>query len=166
MTPLDFVSYPYSHSLLALALWAAAFGGVYFWRRRDAFGAWVLAGVVLSHWLLDFATHGPEMPLVPGGPRFGLGLWRSVPATVTIELLMFGAGLAVYLRATRALDAVGRWGLVGLSALMVVFYFAAVFGPPPPSVALLQWSALAGAVLLMAFAGWVDRHRASRTGES
>ncbi|MEO8502792.1 MAG: hypothetical protein ABI609_02750 [Acidobacteriota bacterium] len=166
MTPLDFISYPYSHSLLALALWAAGFGGIYFWRRRDALGAGVLAGAVLSHWLLDFATHGPDMPLVPGGARYGLGLWRSVPATVTIELLMFAAGLAVYLRATKALDGVGRWGLIGLVTLMVVFYFGAAFGPPPPSIALIQWSALAGAALLIAFAGWVDRHRARRVGES
>src|SRR5882672_8273044 len=34
MTPLNFVSYPYSHSLLALCVWGAAFGAAYLVIRR------------------------------------------------------------------------------------------------------------------------------------
>jgi hypothetical protein len=48
MTPFDFVSYPCSHSLEALVLWAAAAGAVYWWIRRSS-AALVIALVVLSH---------------------------------------------------------------------------------------------------------------------
>jgi hypothetical protein len=34
VTPLNFVSYPYSHSLVALGVWGAAFGAAYLVIRR------------------------------------------------------------------------------------------------------------------------------------
>ena len=43
------------------------------------------AALVLSHWVLDFASHRPDMPLWPGGPKVGLGLWYSLPATLVVE---------------------------------------------------------------------------------
>ena len=70
----------------------------------------VLAVLVVSHWVLDWVTHAPDMPLYPGGPKEGLALWNSVPATMLVETLMFAAGLYVYTRTTRAKDAIGRWG--------------------------------------------------------
>src|SRR5262245_10197477 len=65
----------FSHSLATDIVWAALFGGIYFFYRRNLPGAYILFGVVLSHWLLDFASHPPDMPLAPGLDRyFGLGL--------------------------------------------------------------------------------------------
>src|SRR5881392_3878826 len=78
MTPLDFVSYPYSHSLAALLVWGIAIGAVY---RAVAGGrrtVWVLGTLVVSHWLLDYVTHRPDMPLYPGSAKYGLELWRSI----------------------------------------------------------------------------------------
>ena len=75
-TPLDFVSYPYSHSLVAEMLWGTLLGLLYFALRRDGRAAFVFALCVPSHWLLDFIAHRPDMPIVPGGPRYGLGLWN------------------------------------------------------------------------------------------
>jgi len=76
MTPLIFVSYPYSHSLLALCLWGIAFGAIHFAIRRTRITAAVtIALLVVSHWLLDYITHLPDMPLTLNGPeRLGLGL--------------------------------------------------------------------------------------------
>src|SRR5436190_1129860 len=55
VTPLDFVSYPYSHSLLMLCVWGVAFGGVYVvLRGARAKAAVVLAMLVVSHWVLDY----------------------------------------------------------------------------------------------------------------
>src|SRR5918999_1339466 len=87
-TPLDFVSYPYSHSLVFVALWALAVAVLYRLRMRSTRACVVLALLVLSHWLLDFVTHAPDLPLVPGGPRYGLGLWNSVPLTIALEALL------------------------------------------------------------------------------
>src|SRR5215813_8438016 len=67
VTPLDFVSYPWSHSLAMLLVWGAAFGWlVAVGARREAFV--VIAALVVSHWVLDYVTHRPDMPLYPGGP--------------------------------------------------------------------------------------------------
>jgi hypothetical protein len=75
-----------SHSLLMDGVWAGLLAAAYSLKRRNPRGAWVIFGVVLSHWLLDWISHQPDMPLSPGVHRyFGLGLWSSIPAAITVE---------------------------------------------------------------------------------
>lgn len=162
-TPLDFVSYPWSHSLLLLAGWGLLLGGAY---RVVAGGRWtvvVLSALVISHWGLDWISHGPDMPLYPGGPKLGLGLWNDVPATLGIETTLYAAGVAVYLRATRARDAAGRWAPLSLAATLLLIYAANALSGPPPSVSAIVAAGAAGFVLLTAWAWWADRHREPRT---
>lgn len=163
VTPLDFVSYPYSHSLLALALWGGLFAAVH-WavRRRGGVVPWLLGALVLSHWLLDAASHRPDMPLViGGGPLVGLGLWNSVAATVVMETALFLAGVSLYVRSTRALDRTGVFALWGLVAFLLFISFANLMGPPPPSSLAVAW--VAQSIWLLVFWGyWIDRHRAPR----
>jgi len=160
MTPLNFVSYPYSHSLLALCVWGAVFGVGYLAIRRTRVSAAVtIALLVVSHWVLDFITHRPDLPLTPSGSaRVGLGLWSSIPATLAVEALIFAAGIAVYTRATVPRDRIGSVGLWSLVAFLVVVYLASAFGPPPPTAAAVAWSAQA-MWLLVAWGYWVDGHR-------
>jgi len=161
MTPLDFVSYPYSHSLVMLVVWGVVVGVLY---RAIAGGrrtVWVLATLVVSHWVLDYITHRPDMPLYPGGPKYGLELWRSIPATVVVESLMFAAGVWIYVKSTRPRDGIGRWALVALLAILVVAYAANILAGAPPSVTGLWIGALAGAAVLIALAWWTDAHRES-----
>ena len=159
VTPLDFTDYPVTHSLLGCAVWAAILAAAVGWWRRDGRLASVSAALVLSHWLLDFATHRPDLPLLPGSPlRVGLGLWSSLPGTLALEGSMFAAGSALYLRGTLPRDRVGRWAIPSLIAFLAAIYLANLFGPPPPSAAAVAWSAL---LLwpIVAWAGWGDRHR-------
>jgi hypothetical protein len=163
-TPLDFISYPYSHSLVMLVLWGAFLGAIY----RTATGKngatfTMLALLVVSHWVLDVVTHRPDMPLYPGGPKLGLGLWNWVTATVLVEVAMYAVGVWIYLRATRPLDGVGRWSFVALALFLVVAYFANLAGGPPPSVQVLWVSAVIGTAILLIWAWWADRHRAPRS---
>lgn len=158
VSPLLFVSYPYTHSLVAGALWAALLAGGYYALRRDSAGAAWIAALVVSHWVLDFASHGPDMPLWPGGPKVGLGLWYSLPATLVVEFALFGLGAWMYLSATRACDRIGTLALAAFVATLAVLYLAAVFGPPPPSVRVLAVSGVLG-WLFVAWAYWIDRHR-------
>jgi hypothetical protein len=92
-TPLDFYDYPISHSLLAVLGWAAGFGVVYYAVRRSGRNALILGALVLSHWVLDFISHRPDLPLIPGmETRVGLGLWNSFAASVMVETALFAVG--------------------------------------------------------------------------
>src|SRR2546429_234276 len=73
VTPLDFISYPISHSLLLQLVWGLLLGGAYFFWRRDLRTAPVVGALLPTHWLLDYFAHRPDMPLYPGGPKVGLG---------------------------------------------------------------------------------------------
>lgn len=161
VTPLDFVHYPYSHSLVALLAWGALFALVYRFARRGTLAAAVLlAALVLSHWVLDFVTHRPDMPLTLTGPaRVGLGLWHSRLGTLLVELSMFAAGVWLYVRSTRPLDRTGRLALAGLIGFLLLISLANLFSPPPPSSAAVVWTAQA-LWLVVAWGYWVDRHRA------
>jgi hypothetical protein len=159
VTPLDFTRYPYSHSLLGMAAWGALLGLVYLVPPRRPRAALLLFLVVLSHWFLDFVTHRPDLPLViAGAERYGLGLWHSRIGTLLVEGSLFAIGVWIYARATRALDRIGRWALIVLIAFLVLVYLGNVFGPPPPSVGAVVWSAQA-IWLLVAWGYWIDRHR-------
>jgi hypothetical protein len=121
-TPLEFVSYPWSHSLLMLIIWGALFAAFYINRPDGRRIGLVLGLLVVSHWVLDWITHKPDMPLWPGGPQVGLGLWRSVGATMTVEILMFAVGVLIYARSTRSRDRIGMVGFWALVLLLFGFY--------------------------------------------
>jgi membrane-bound metal-dependent hydrolase YbcI (DUF457 family) len=162
VTPLDFVHYPISHSLFAVILWAILFGATYYLFRRFTRGAIVCALLVLSHWLLDALTHRPDLPILPMGDlRVSLGLWNSLPAAIVVEILIFGFGVILYTRATRAFDRAGTIGFWALVVFLLVIYCGNIFGPPPPSVEAITWPGHAQ-WLLVAWAYWLDRHRHAR----
>jgi hypothetical protein len=157
-SPLDFVYYPISHSLVMAITWGILIGGSYFALIRYAPGAWMMAALVVSHWFLDVPMHRPDLPLFgANGPKVGWGLWNSVPATFAIEFGIFAVGIAIYLRATRAMDRVGSWGLWAYIVVLAVVYIASSSAPPPNERA-LAWSAL-GIWLFVPWAHWVDTHR-------
>lgn len=160
LAPLDFVSYPYSHSLLLVCAWGLLLGGLYLSRTHYRAGAVAIGLGVVSHWVLDLLVHRPDLPLYPGGPRVGLGLWNSPVAEIGIESAIFAIGVGVYLATTRARNATGRWAFWSLVALLVIAHAVNLAGPPPPSPA-----AIGAAGLLMwlfpLWAWWIDRNRAT-----
>lgn len=159
VTPLDFVHYPISHSLLLMAVWGVLFGGVYWAIKRSRIGAVVCGLAVVSHWFLDWLMHRPDLALYPGdSPVYGLSLWNSLPVTICVEFAVFATGLGIYLRTTRAIDRRGAIGLSFLVLLLVVIQFGNLFGPPPPSVQSIAWVGHAQ-WLLVAAGYWVDGRR-------
>jgi hypothetical protein len=158
-SPMDFTSYPYSHSLLMAIVWGILIGGAYYLLRRYGRGAWIIGALVVSHWFLDVPMHRADLPLWPGAssPKVGWGLWNSIPVTYVIELAIYVIGIAVYLRATRARDRIGSWGL-WTYILVLAILFVASNGSPPPSERALAWTAL-GIWLFVPWAWWVDKHR-------
>ena len=160
-TPLDFYDYPISHSLVTGIGWAILFGIVYFAARRSYRNALILAGCVLSHWLLDFVSHRPDMPVVPGMNLYlGLGLWYSVPATILVEGGLFAAGVYIYVRSTRAKDKTGMYAFWSFILFLLLAWVGNMIGGAPPSVSAIAWGAQA-TWLLVLWAYWLDRHRSA-----
>lgn len=157
-TGLAFDSYPWSHSLLVVLGW----GGLGVLIGKSLYGSWragvVLGVLVTSHWLLDFITHRPDLPLWPAGPLVGLGLWNSVAGTIVVEASLLLAGVWLYLEATSHTSGVGRWALAGLIALTGLIWVTQPWAPVPPSATAVAWGALI-LWLLPPWAAWIERHR-------
>jgi len=163
-TPIDLTYFPWSHSLLMCIAWASAFALIYYWIARYLPGTIVIWIGVVSHWILDWVTHRPDMPLYPGGPRFGLGLWNSIAGTLIVEILMFATGVWLYVRSTRARDRVGHYAFAAYVGLLLVAYIGDRFSDPPTSIADIAWTGIVAIAILIPWAWWFDHHRVSRTG--
>jgi hypothetical protein len=159
---LEFADYPYSHSLLTQLVLGGALGAAYRLAGGESRAAWIVALLVPSHWLLDWFVHVPDLTLYPGdSSRYGLGVWRSLPLSVLCELIAYAAGVAIYVRTTRARDGIGRWSFAAFIGFLLIAYAAALLGGAPPSVHVLAWSALS-IWLLPVWTWWFDRHRVAR----
>jgi hypothetical protein len=159
VTPLDFVYYPITHSLLAVLIWGLVIGGIYYAFKKNLKNSLWVGGLVVSHWILDLIVHRPDLPLIPGsGIKVGFSLWNSMTATVLVEGLIFILGIYFYIQTTRAKNRTGVIALWALIIFLVLIYISNLFGPPPPSeqmigaVGLSQW-------LLIAWGYWIDRNR-------
>lgn len=152
---------PWSHSLLMDVVWAALLGGIAA-RGPDGRRAFsVVAAGVLSHWLLDWITHRPDMPLWPGSGTHGLMLWRSVAGTLFVEGALFVAGVALFLGSTRARGTAGHVALWSFLALLTFGYLSQLAGGDT-SATPMRTMAVIGLVMTaisLAWMWWIDRTR-------
>jgi hypothetical protein len=163
---LQFDSYPISHGLVAAIGWATLFASIYFGVARYLVGAITIWLGVISHWLLDYVVHRPDLPLYAGGSRFlGLALWNRPKLTIAIELVMFAAGIFIYLGTTRARNAIGKFAFWIFVLALVGLYAAVAFAPPPSSVKKLAIGTMFS-WLFVAWAWWLDRNRETRIDEA
>lgn len=162
MTPLNFLHYPYSHSLLALLIWGAVFAVLYSaLRRAGSRSAIVIGLLVFSHWVLDVISHRPDMPVtLSDATRIGLGLWNYPVLALILELSLFAIGVWLYVDSSKAKDRKGSIGLWALILFLLAVYAGNFISPPPPSSTAVAWSAQA-IWLLVAWGFWVDCHRSS-----
>ena len=155
--PLVFDSYPWSHSLVMAIVWGLVLAAIGRWRGLPKPALTILALLVVSHWVLDFITHAPDLPLWPGSsPKLGLGLWNSIPASLVIEGVMWIFAIALYLKGRRATS----WaGPVALWSLVLITTFMWAGGPwtTAPSPSALPWFALIGWIMIP-WSAVADRH--------
>jgi len=160
-----YFNFPYSHSLLAAILWAAVAGVA--WAAFRSEGQWssrifsaaaiTVAIVTFSHWFLDYLVHPPELPITPGGPTLGLGLWDRQPLALEIELAIAAFGLLLYLisegiRGARGLAVIG---IVLAAAAMTAW--GALTPTPPPSIGMMAYVSLVTIGVIVAVGAWADR---------
>jgi membrane-bound metal-dependent hydrolase YbcI (DUF457 family) len=157
-TSLAFVHYPWTHSLLTSIGWGLLLGLAYRLATGERRGAWVVGCLVASHWVLDFLTHRPDLPIVPwGSAKVGLGLWNHVGATVLVEGTLFAGGVWLYASGTRPLGRAGSIALWSLVAFLVAMTVANQLSTPPGEAA-VAWGTLS-MWLIVLWMAWVDRLR-------
>jgi hypothetical protein len=155
---LRFDSYPISHGLVAAIGWATLYAALYFGFTRYLAGTIVIWAGVVSHWLLDYFVHLPDLPLAARSRLFGLGLWNHRWLTIALEVAIFSIAIWTYQRATRAKDKIGEYAFLGFVAALLSAYAGIAFGPAPGSVKKLAGFALLPA-LAIPWAWWFDSHR-------
>jgi hypothetical protein len=168
--PYDLYWMPYTHSLLGAFLWSAVTALVTLAAARHLrshdrrIAAGVLGGAVFSHFLLDVPMHTGDLPLAldPSSPKIGLGLWNHPAAGVALELAVLAAGIAVYMRATRAKSI--RWAAASavFAFVLAAIAVATPFMPDPASDRAFAVQALALYGILAALAWVIDRGRVPR----
>lgn len=163
-SPLVFTDYPLSHSLLAALCWAVVAGAVAYslptrdTSRHHARAAMLIAVAVASHWFLDLIVHVPDLPLSgTESTHVGLGLWQNLPLSIAAELVVFSAGLLLYLTSSSRRIHPRPWRVATLVIVSVGLYLTAFLGPPPDSVTVLGISAIVLYLGLAALAAWADR---------
>lgn len=115
----------YTHGIVAVALAAVGFGVVTWILVRDVTSALIVAGVVVSHYGLDYFTG--LKPTWSGGPIIGLDLYARPAADLVLETITVAAGWLLYRRTFPR--SVRNDGMVyaTLFALIVLQIIAGVF---------------------------------------
>lgn len=160
--PLDLYYMPYSHSLLAVLLWAV--GALLVYRFIPRLRSWVLAGwmaaAVLSHWLLDLVVHVPDLPLIGNSHKVGFGLWNHAAAALMLELgLLCAAAWCMAARLPRHGNAghPARRRIVALCLALVGVQLYSLLGPIPATQQALTLTMLAVYAACAALAWWAER---------
>jgi membrane-bound metal-dependent hydrolase YbcI (DUF457 family) len=84
----------FSHSIPAVALFALVGFTIYGLKTRDWTAALVVAGVIVSHMVLDWITG--HKPTWLGGPTIGLGLYTHPVADFIVEGALIVVGAILY----------------------------------------------------------------------
>jgi hypothetical protein len=85
-----------SHSVPAVVLFSLVGFALYALKTRNWTAALVVAGVILSHMLLDWVTG--YKPTWPGGPMIGLDLYSNPVADFIVEGVLIVIGALLYAR--------------------------------------------------------------------
>lgn len=162
--PLDLYYMPYTHSLLGAMLWSIAAGVAYYvFRRAEGWSAGAIVGAaVLSHWVLDWLVHRPDLPLYDNSFKVGLGLWNYPAFAFMLEIAVLFGGMSLYMKTTKAVARSGRFGIVIFGFVMLAVQAYVFFGPPPTSDKAAATTALVSYLAFAGIAYWLEGKRAPR----
>lgn len=159
-------TFPYSHGLVASILWSLLGYGVTYalvssWSPSERKQAGLAIGLaVFSHFVLDWIVHIPEIPLLgESSPKIGLGLWKDLPLSLTLEAALVVAGFIYYLYAVKPKTNLARYGLGALMLLITALTVTGMLfstAPPPATAAAISW--IFQPFLICGLAFWFDRN--------
>lgn len=156
MVPYDLYFLPYTHSLVGTAVWAAAFGLIVLVWQKDALAGFLSALVVITHWVLDWVVHRPDLTIAGGEEAYGLGLWNHPEIAMPLEIGITLAAFIFYIKKSRGPVA---QPLI-LISVMMAFQAINWFAPHPSEAGLFVYlQALLAFAVLTGFAVWVGNNR-------
>jgi hypothetical protein len=145
---LDLYDMPWTHGLVAAIAWS------WFAFRFSKNG--ILGACIFSHWVLDFVTHRPDLPLFRGSTRVGLGLWRFREATFFVEAALLIGGLLIYQQSTRARTPAGEYAMKAYVGVLILMEAFNLYGPAPANIRQVAISAEVAYIVLAAIAWRLD----------
>ena len=158
------MEFPYTHGLVASCGWGLlTFLAYWFFagKNKSLKVGLVLALAVISHWFTHVLVHTPDLPLVTGNPKFGLGLWHSKVLTFAVEAIFLLAGWGYYYMKTVSQRKGGKFlSLWFVGLLLLVNYLNLYVLPSENNIWSLTISALAAYVVFALMAFRVDKYRA------
>jgi hypothetical protein len=155
---LEFESFPISHGLIAVLGWATLYASIYYGVTRYVQGSVVIWFGVLSHWVMDWIVHTPDLQIYAQSKFFGYGLWQHRWLTIALECGLFAIGIWVYQTRTKPRDEIGLIAFIGFVGFLLLAYAGAAFAPPPPTVKKLAIITLLTGLMIL-WGWWMDRHR-------
>jgi len=85
------IDLPYSHSLVGALLLGAAVYWILKLAKRKSWAP-IAALCVLSHWVIDWLVHTPDLSILFGCCKVGLGLWSYPYLSFALEIILVLAG--------------------------------------------------------------------------
>ena len=161
----NFYHYPITHGLLATLLWGIITFLIFFKilykdspssKRIAVFAA--LA--VMSHWFLDFIAHIPDLPIIWGEPKVGLGLWNYKLLTFLVETGLVLLGLVFYMLRSEPIKKSGSYAAIIFTMFLIAInYINYYMLPAEENIAKLTFSARTSYFVLAGIAFLVDTKR-------
>jgi hypothetical protein len=152
----------WSHGLFMSVVWSLLILGIALLVTKNWKMSLVIAGLVFSHWILDFISHPmgmgrvlpKDIPLFfEGSPKVGLGLYTYVIPALISEFGILLAGIFVYLRTTRPIDKVGKLAFAALILFLASFTLTMMLPEKMSFIATFM------TLLFLPIGIWMERHR-------
>ena len=153
--------FPYSHSLVSTIAWSVLFyvaAEVITKNRNTA----ILLGLgVFSHFIFDFIVHTPDLTILGDNTMVvGLGLWNNIYLALLLEVVLFLAGLFIYMKETKGIGFGGKYGMYIFSIFLIAAAFISqILSPRPQNGIEVAGSALLSILLVILISFWLDRKR-------
>ena len=150
---------PYSHSLIGALLLSAILYLILMIINRKSW-ALIAALCVLSHWVIDFIVHTPDLSIFFGYIKTGLGLWTYPYLSFGLEIILVLTGWLIlkYMNAISYL----------LLFLLIGSFTGMIFGKEPDTIknneALRTLIVFASNSLFLVLAYFSERLQKNKTG--
>jgi membrane-bound metal-dependent hydrolase YbcI (DUF457 family) len=122
---------PWTHSLPMALVWSV--GAALLVRLLLRLPMWASAVVgltVVSHWILDWLVHRPDLALWPGGPTVGLGLWNYPVPEQALEIGLLAVCGAAWVASRKQLGRLA-WPAIAFVGFLVALQIVAMLSPQP-----------------------------------